>query len=169
MEDLPKVSLFMRRLMLPVIFALGGIMLVVVLAQVVFRYVLAHPLPWSEELARYLMIWVACLAASEAYAKGSHVGVTLIVNAIRPSLRKIMILIIHLAVCVLMGVIVYQGFALSLMQVDQLSPAMELPMTWPYIAVPVGACFIFIQAAALFFKQVAEPSPGGDACNLEQA
>ena len=169
MEDLPKVSLFMRRLMLPVIFALGGIMLVVVLAQVVFRYVLAHPLPWSEELARYLMIWVACLAASEAYAKGSHVGVTLIVNAIRPSLRKIMILIIHLAVCVLMGVIVYQGFALSLMHVDQLSPAMELPMTWPYIAVPVGACFIFIQAAALFFKQVAEPSPGGDACNLEQA
>jgi TRAP-type C4-dicarboxylate transport system permease small subunit len=159
----------MRRVMLPVIFALGGAMLVVVFAQVVFRYVLAHPLPWSEELGRYLMIWVACLAASEAYAKGNHVGITLIVNAIRPSLRKIMILVIHLAVCVLMGVIVYQGFALSLMQVDQLSPAMELPMTWPYMAVPVGACFIFIQAAALFFKQVAEPSPGGDACNLEQA
>jgi len=167
-EDLPKISFWMRRLMLPVIFALGGAMFVVVLAQVVFRYVLAHPLPWSEELARYLMIWVACLAASEAYARGNHVGVTLIVNAVRPSLRKIMILIIHLAVCVLMGVVVYQGFALSFMVGDQRSPAMEVRMTWPYMAVPVGAVFIFIQAAALFFKQAAGPPPGGDVCDLEQ-
>jgi TRAP-type C4-dicarboxylate transport system permease small subunit len=168
-EDLPKISLWMRRLMLPVIFALGGAMFVVVLAQVVFRYVLSHPLPWSEELARYLMIWVACLAASEAYARGNHVGVTLIVNAVRPRLRKIMILIIHLAVCVLMGVVVYQGFILSYMVGDQRSPAMELPMTWPYMAVPVGGGLIFIQAAALFFKQAAGPPPGGDVCDPEQA
>jgi len=160
----------MRRLMLPVIFALGGAMFLVVLAQVVFRYVLAHPLPWSEELARYLMVWVACLGASEAYARGNHVGVTLIVNAVRPRLHKIMILIIHLSVCVLMGVVVYQGFVLSFMVGDQRSPAMELPMTWPYMAVPVGAGLIFIQAAALFFKQAAEPpSRGGDVCDMEQA
>lgn len=170
MEELPKISLWMRRLMHPVIFALGGAMFLVVLAQVVFRYVLSHPLPWSEELARYLMVWVACLAASEAYARGNHVGVTLIVNAVRPSLHKIMTLIIHLAVCVLMGVVVYQGFILSYMQTSQRSPALELPMTWPYLAVPVGACLIFIQAAALFFKQMTEPpSPGGDVCDLEKA
>lgn len=169
MEELPKISLWMQRLLLAVIFALGSAMFVVVLAQVVFRYVLAHPLPWSEELARYLMVWVACLAASEAYVKGNHVGVTLIVNAVRPKQRKIMILIIHSAVCVLMGVVVYQGFALSLMVGDQLSPAMELPMTWPYMAVPVGAVLIFIQAAALFFKQAAGPPPGSDVCDVEQA
>jgi TRAP-type C4-dicarboxylate transport system permease small subunit len=169
MEDLPKVSLWMRRLMLPVIFALGGAMFLVVLAQVVFRYVLAHPLPWSEEMARYLMVWVACLAASEAYARGNHVGVTLIVNAVRPSLRKIMILVIHLAVCVLMGVVVYQGVILSLMVGDQQSPAMQLPMTWPYMAVPVGAALIFIQATTLFFKQMTGPPPGGDVCDLDQA
>lgn len=160
-EDLPKVSFWMRRLMIPVIFALSGAMFVVVLAQVFFRYILAHPLPWSEEMARYLMVWVACLAASEAYARGNHVGVTLVVNAVRPGQRKIMTLIIHLAVCVLMGVVVYQGFILSYMQAAQRSPALEVPMTWPYLAVPVGALLIFIQAAALFFKQVAGPPAGG--------
>jgi len=168
-EELPKISLWMRRLMVVVIFAMGGAMFVVVLAQVVFRYVLSHPLPWSEELARYLMVWVACLAASEAYARGNHVGVTLIVNAVRPRQRKMMILIIHLAVCVLMGVVVYQGFKLSFMVGDQLSPAMELSMTWPYLSVPVGAVLIFIQAAALIFKQAAGPPPGGDVCDVEQA
>jgi len=69
-----------------------------------------------------------------------------------------------------MGVVIYQGFALSYMQASQQSPALELPMTWPYLAIPVGACLIFIQAAALFFKQMAEPlPPGGNACDPEQA
>jgi TRAP-type C4-dicarboxylate transport system permease small subunit len=159
MEDLPKVSRVMRRLMVSVIFLLSGVMFLVVIAQVIFRYILSQPLPWSEELARYLMVWVACLAASEAYAKGNHVGVSLILDATKPSLRKIMILTIHLAVSVLMGVIIYQGFRLSFLLRDQRSPALGLPMTWPYMAIPVGAVLILVQALALFFKQVGEPSP----------
>ncbi len=159
MENLPKVSRVMQRVMVPVIFVLSGAMFLVVVAQVIFRYVLLQPLPWSEELARYLMVWVACLAASEAYIKGHHVGVTMILHAMKPGIRKMMILFIHLAVAVLMGVIVYQGFVLSFLLHDQLSPALEIPMTWPYMAVPVGACLMLIQALALFFKQFGEPAP----------
>ena len=162
MEDRPKVSRIMQRVMVPVIFLLSGVMFLLVIAQVIFRYILSQPLPWSEELARYLMIWVACLAASEAYAKGNHVGVSLIIDALKPSLRKIMILAIHLAVSILMGIIAYQGFVLSFLLRDQLSPALELPMTWPYMAVPVGAGLMLIQALALFFKQVGEPLPEVD-------
>jgi TRAP-type C4-dicarboxylate transport system permease small subunit len=137
-------------------------MFLVVIAQVIFRYILSQPLPWSEELARYLMIWVACLAASEAYVKGNHVGVSLVIDALKPSLRKIMILAIHLIVSILMGIIAYQGFVLSFLLHDQLSPALELPMTWPYMAVPVGASLMLIQALALFFKQMGEPLPKVD-------
>jgi TRAP-type C4-dicarboxylate transport system permease small subunit len=162
MEDLPKVSRVMRRLMVSVIFLLSGVMFLVVIAQVIFRYILSQPLPWSEELARYLMIWVACLAASEAYVKGNHVGVSLVIDALKPSLRKIMILAIHLIVSILMGIIAYQGFVLSFLLRDQVSPALEIPMTWPYMAVPVGAIFILIQALALFFKYMREPLPEVD-------
>ncbi len=156
MENLPTLSRVIHRVMVPVIFVLGMAMFLVVIAQVIFRYVLLRPLPWSEELARYLMVWSACLAASEAYASGNHVGVNLIINAIRPGMRKIMTLVIHLAVSVLMAVIVYQGFVLSFLLHDQLSPAMEIPMTVPYLAVPVGAGLILIQAVVLFFKQMGE-------------
>lgn len=166
MENLPMVSRIVHRVMTPVIFVLGMVMFLVVIAQVIFRYILSRPLPWSEELARYLMVWVACLAASEAYAYGKHVGVTLIINAIKPGMRKIMTLVIHLAVAVLMAVIVYQGFVLSFLLRDQRSPALEIPMTVPYLAVPVGAGLILIQAAVLFFKQMGE-SPTNAAINSE--
>jgi TRAP-type C4-dicarboxylate transport system permease small subunit len=159
MEDRSKVSRVLRRVMVPVISVLCGVMTLVVLAQVVFRYVFLRPLPWSEELARYLMVWIVCLASSEAYAQGSHIGVSMIIDALKPSLRKIMILIIHLAVSVLMGLLVYHGFKLSFLVRDQLSPAMEISMTWPYLAVPVGASLTLIQALVLFFKQVGAPPP----------
>ncbi|GAK56368.1 DctQ9 protein [Candidatus Vecturithrix granuli] len=156
MENLPSISRVIHRVMVPVIFVLGMAMFLVVIAQVIFRYILLRPLPWSEELARYLMVWGACLAASEAYASGNHVGVTIIINAIKPGMRKIMTMVIHLAVALLMAVIVYQGFVLSFLLHDQLSPALEIPMTVPYLAVPVGAGLILIQAVVLFFKQMRE-------------
>ena len=159
MEDRPKLSRMLQRVMVPVIFLVSGVMFLIVIAQVIFRYVLSQPLPWSEELARYLMIWVACLAASEAYVKGNHVGVSFIIDVLKPNLRKIMILAIHLIVSILMGVIAYQGFRLSFLLHDQLSPALGLPMTWPYLAVPVGATLMLIQALALFFKYMKEPLP----------
>lgn len=167
MEDLSKVSRILRRVMLPVIFLLGGAMFLVVIAQVLARYIFAHPLPWSEELARYLMVWVACLAASEAYVKGSHVGVSFIIDAMPPNMHKIMILTIHVIVSGLMGIIVYQGFRLSFLLRDQLSPALEIPMTWPYLAVPVGASLTLIQALALFFKQMGSHLPRNRGLSLQ--
>ncbi len=162
MEDRPKISYILQRVMVPIIFLVSGIMFLVVIAQVIFRYVLSQPLPWSEELARYLMIWVACLSASEAYVKGNHVGVSFVIDALKPELRKTMVLAVHLIVAILMGVIAYQGFILSSLLRTQLSPAMGLPMTWPYLAVPVGATLILIQALALFFKYLREPLPETD-------
>ena len=165
MEDRPKISRILQRVMVPIIFLVSGVMFLIVIAQVIFRYVLSQPLPWSEELARYLMIWVACLAASEAYVKGNHVGVSFVVDALKPNLRKAMVLAVHLIVAILMGVIASQGFRLSFLLGDQLSPAMGLPMTWPYLAVPVGATLILIQALALFFKYLKESLPERDVLN----
>lgn len=131
-----------HRLLLPTIFILTALMFLAVIAQVFFRYVLAAPLPWSEELARYLMIWVACLAASEAYHQKSHVGVNLLSDLLPVKLRRWLHQIVHLVILVLMLVIIYQGFTLSWLLLDQMSPALGIPMTWPYLSVPVGASFI---------------------------
>ncbi|MBN1847575.1 MAG: TRAP transporter small permease [Deltaproteobacteria bacterium] len=167
-NEFPKVSSCLHRIMVPVIFLFSGVMFLVVLTQVIFRYVLSHPLPWSEESARYLMIWVACLAASEAYAKGNHIGVTLITATVKPALRKIMTLAIHLIVAALCGFIAYQGFFLGFLLWEQVSPAMEIPMTFPYLAIPTGASLIFIQALALFFQKVREPPiQDSEACELK--
>ena len=141
-----------HRILLPIIFIFTAMMFLSVIAQVIFRYVLKQPLPWSEELARYLMVWVACLAGSEAYRMKSHVGVDFVARLLPVAPRKWVFQIGHMAVFVLMVVIIYQGVTLSWMLMEQESPALEIPMGWSYLAVPAGAAFIALHAL-IFFMQ----------------
>lgn len=147
-----------HRVLLPVIFVFSALMFLSVIAQVFFRYVLEQPLPWSEELARYLMIWVACLAGSEAYRMKSHVGVDFAARLLPATPRKWVFQIAHLSVFMLMTVIIYQGAVLSWMLMDQDSPALEIPMGWAYLAVPVGAVFIAFHALIFFIQGFGKPA-----------
>jgi TRAP-type C4-dicarboxylate transport system permease small subunit len=96
---------------------------------------------------------VACLAGSEAYRMQSHVGVDFVARLLPEVPRRWVSRIAHLAVFVLMVLIFYQGITLSWMLMDQQSPALEIPMGWPYLAVPVGAVFIAIHALIFFIKE----------------
>lgn len=133
-----------------VVVALSG-MIVVVGLQVFFRFVVKGSLPWSEELARYLMVWTVFIGASLGAKEGAHIGVEAFVRLLPKSMYK--------AACVLAGIIsivfcIVVTF-LSLKVVNniylsgQLSPAMEIPIYWAYLAIPVGMILMaisFLQA-----------------------
>ena len=70
------------------IIAISIVMVCVTLAQVIFRYVIAAPLPWSEELARYCFVWIVFLGGALGLARGIHLGVDLLVNAFPPGMRR---------------------------------------------------------------------------------
>ena len=57
-------------------------MTVTVLIQVFFRFVLQSPLRWTEELARYLMIWLVLLASSIAMRNRAHLQVDVLTSAL---------------------------------------------------------------------------------------
>jgi len=143
---------YLDRIMLWVIFALTTLMFLMVFLQVIFRYTIDVPFSFSEELARYLMVWIVCIGASGAYGQGMHIGVNLFTGLLPAVGQKWVARMVHLAVGGLMGVIIFEGGRLSYLLAGQISPAMEIKMTWPYLAVPVGAFLILIQAAALLIK-----------------
>ena len=136
------------------LFSITGTMTVVVLAGVFFRYVLEAPLPWSEELARYLMVWGASLGASVAFEQGSHVAVTLLLDKFPRRVGKLLTLIAQIVIIGFMTIVVKEGFVLAHELKIQESTAMELPMTWPYLAIPVGCLFILVHALIAFIRNI---------------
>src|SRR3989339_1567457 len=149
---LDHVLRYLNKIMLWVIVALTTLMFLMVFLQVIFRYGINVPFSFSEELARYLMVWIVCIGAAGAYGQGMHIGVNLFTGLLPAVGQKWVARMVHLAVGGLMGVIIFEGSRLSYLLAGQLSPAMEIKMTWPYLALPVGAFLILAQAAALLIR-----------------
>jgi len=129
-----------------VLFMITGAMTLVVLLGVLFRYILKAPLPWAEELARYLMVWGASLGASVAYRKGTHIAITILADRLHGLGGRIIKSITQIIVLIFMAIVTFEGFILVLELSGQTSPAMEIPMAWPYLAIPVGCLLILFEA-----------------------
>src|SRR3990172_2317165 len=71
-----------------VIIAIVGVMTVVIFLQVVYRYGLTQPLYWSEELARYLFVWLSILGATLALQKRGHFGLDVLFRAFPEQLKQ---------------------------------------------------------------------------------
>jgi C4-dicarboxylate transporter, DctQ subunit len=130
------------------IIGLGVTMTVIILIQIFFRFIVYQPVPWSEEAARYLMVWMGMIGSVLALRKGRHIGVSALVDMLPPGGAAAVRLIVSLTMIVFLGIITGEGFRLALFNAPQLSAAMEISMSLPYFAIPVGAGMMLVDLAA---------------------
>ncbi|WP_165354758.1 TRAP transporter small permease [Tropicimonas sp. IMCC6043] len=133
--------------------ALTALLLVAVvllnLAQVFFRYVLIDPISWSEEAMRYTTTWMVMLAAAPALLRQEHMAVDILQYETPPRLRRVVRLISQACVAAFCILLIWKGLPAAIDNMRQVSPAIRVPMTLPYLAVPVGAMLILINTIAL--------------------
>lgn len=130
-----------------------GTMSVVVFSQVIYRYVLEAPLPWSEELARYLMVWLVLLGASLGLRSKALIGMEALVNVFPAPLKRFSIEAVLVFSLLFLSVVMIYGMKLTIMNHAQVSPAMEIPMSWPYAAIPVGALLMIANALVVAIER----------------
>jgi TRAP-type transport system small permease protein len=135
----------------------GGLLIILLIAlitvstmQIVWRYLLQHSLSWSEELARFMFVWVVTLGAAVAFNSGSHITIDLFIKWL-PRVPRIATQ--WAGRLVMMGIwLIVAVTTLQLLPIVNLqrSPALGLPMGWAYLAVLVGTlltlAFLFLDA-----------------------
>jgi TRAP-type C4-dicarboxylate transport system permease small subunit len=133
------------------------IALVSMAAQVVFRYLIGSSLVWSEEVARYALIWSAMFGSAAAYQRGGHMALTVAVDLLPPPVAGLAYRLIHLIVIVFAGLVTWHGALLTMrnFERDQLSPALQIPIAWAYLAIPVGGILIAFAAALGLWRGLA--------------
>jgi TRAP-type C4-dicarboxylate transport system permease small subunit len=122
-----------------------AVMTVLVIIQVLLRYIFFYSLSWSEEVARYLMIWVSFLAAALAVQKGLHIGMESLIIRLRPPVRRKVNILTKSAVLIFLLYLAIGGFKISWLVREQSSPALFLSMSYAYAAAGVGGLFMAIQ------------------------
>jgi len=114
------------------------IMFVVICCQVLFRYVLHQPSPWTEELARYLFIWVSMVGAAYGVNTQAHFGFELLVKKMSSRMQRAGHYFIQLCMGLLVVVLVVYGLRMVKVVSFQLTPALQLPMRYVYYSLPVS-------------------------------
>jgi TRAP-type transport system small permease protein len=142
MSDLPRGSWLGRMLSATERGVIGGLMAAIVvltLAQVIWRYVLDDPLQWSEELARYGFVWVTLLGASALLrVSDGHPRIDTLWHLGGRRVRSALDLFSRAMVILCSAAIAFGGLRMMLLNWEQRSPSLEIPMAWIYLSMLVA-------------------------------
>ncbi len=137
-------------------FVITGIILTMLmtLVSVIMRYVFRLGAGWSEELVRFIMIWITFVGMGIAIRTGSHVSIDYFCNLLSPKKRKLITRGVHLVAtffCILLFVSSLI-LALNVFRLQQISAGLQIRMGYIYSMLPFAALVSTLRYGYLFFK-----------------
>ncbi len=132
------------------------VMSIIIFVQVIMRYVFQSSLVWSEELARYMFIWLVYFAVAHTAKNEKHIRIDAAINLYPKKLRPYIEILSELVVLAfsifiaVTAVTVYNKITWS----GQLSPAMRIPMQFIYAAPLIGFILTAIRQAQCIFRRI---------------
>lgn len=146
---------------------LSGISILVVFGVVfagsVSRYLFSAPLQWSEEVAKYAMIYGCMFGVAYAYLQGKQITFSIVIDTVPEKFRRKLSLLVDVATLVLGGILAYAGLIFAGKRGGIVASGIGIQMYWAQIAITVGGICLVIAAILRiisFFKAV---STGGEA------
>lgn len=137
--------------------------------NIILRFFFSSGITWVEEFIRYGIIWITFIGSAVCFQRGSHVAVDLLLDFVPSKGKRLLSFIIHILAAIFMAFLIKYGIDLVNFSksTGQLAPALQIEMSWIYLAIPVGAALSFIQIIiqiVLLFKNGGqEPAQQGGA------
>ena len=113
-------------------------MFLILLAQVIMRYVFSRPLTWSEEAARFIFVYVSFIGISYAYRQKGHIRMEVVVNLFPQAVRRGLEVLINLGTIALFCYMIHFSFRFIGIQAGVKATATHIPMSIVYTALPLG-------------------------------
>ena len=144
-----KLCQSLDRVLVVLLVALFAALVLMVVWQVLSRYALNSPSAFTEEAARYLMIWVSLLGASYVFRMRLHIGLDLLTRKLTGSNKRI-VEVAALTAAVLFALLILLVGGARLVELtwslDQVSAVLGIRMALVYLAIPLSGGFILLYA-----------------------
>jgi TRAP-type C4-dicarboxylate transport system permease small subunit len=132
---------------------------VIVFSNVFFRYFLHIGLGWTEELARYLQVWMTFLGATVAVKRWSHFQLTIVDQVIPAGVRRYTRIFAILVVMTLAAMMVKHGIDITRFTWNQTSPVLGWPIGYLYLMSPVCGVLMMLYALGHLVRAWREGPP----------
>jgi TRAP-type C4-dicarboxylate transport system permease small subunit len=141
MEIRNKIDKVLAKLLIIIM----SIMVINVLWQVFSRYFLGAPSSFTDELARYLMIWIGILGAAYVSGRNKHVAIDVLPSRLSAKTQKKLSLVVRILIilfCLFALVIGGSRLVYVTYVLDQYSPALQVPLALVYMVIPISGILI---------------------------
>ncbi len=128
----------------------------IVFTNVILRYVFKSGTSWAEELVKYLMIWITFIGSSICVRKHAHVSIDFFYEMLPVKSKRLATIVVDIIALFFTVSMAFYGSKLVIFSIStgQVSPALQLPMWIPYVAIPLGFVLMSLRLAQNLYAQV---------------
>ncbi len=137
-EKLDKALEVVFKIMKVLLVIILTAMVVILMAHIIFRYVLNNSLTWSEELLKIMLVWFGMMSVAVLAARREHVAIVVFKEHMPKKVQNFLSKLtqfLTVGICILMVII---GIQYCVKAGFRLTPALRIPYTWAYAAIPVS-------------------------------
>ncbi len=131
-----------------------GVMVIIIVYQVVMRYIFSNANSWSEELARYLFIYDVMIGAAIAIRRNSHLQIDMLINRFKPRTKCAFTVGTTLVGMVFLAFLFVYSLDLCRMGSRTMSAGLGVPMSIPYASVPIGIGLMLLTSLEVVLKNM---------------
>ena len=153
-----KLFLALRKTLYIISISAIGLMLVIIFLQVITRYIFGYTFDWSEELARFLFVWVVFIGSALIIGDKGHMAVKILPSKIQGTAAGFALdLFIKFSSLIFFLLMITEGFKMSRKMMFQTAPALGIPMGAVYFIIPLSGILMLLylikDTAALFSER----------------
>jgi len=130
-----------------------AVMTALAILGVFFRYVMQSPFMWTEEVARYLLVWMGFTAVSIALRQGKHIKVEVLPGLVPSIVAKAVGYGVDALIALFFIVLLQQGYLMTVNNI-MMASTFHLSMSWILVAVPIAAALTLIQLFLNLVKKI---------------
>ena len=147
-------------------------LVIIMIWQVVARYIFNHSLIWAEELCRHILIWQTFLLIGLAYQRGDLVAVDIIPEMLRPKARLLLKAVMTIPILIFLWLMVVNGYSYAWRFDNQIIPALDfisrsltggdasVSIKWVYISVAVGCALLALHMIGGLYVEIRDMISG---------
>lgn len=121
-----------------------GVLTASVFLQVLVRFVLKYPLPWTEEVSRLSFVYSIFVGATIAVREKTHINVDVVLVALPARIARAMKLLGTALVAVFLGFVIWQGVVFIRATGIQMTPVLQIPFRHLYVVIPVSGALMLL-------------------------
>jgi len=141
-----------RRIIKVIILVLFLIIIFSVFYQVVSRYVFQAPPSWTEEVARFSLVWLVLLGSSVCIRKSRHFNVDYVTQLMSKKTVYRLSIVLHLLIICFLAVAMYYGMMVMRRSFNITAPALGIPMAYIFMIFPIGFSVMLMEAILIIYE-----------------